>query len=102
MGEGGGVTTKTMKSNRRTRERETAREREREVGDWSYERVVMVTSDHDEVENDQRRLLERKCKYTQKMHHFIGRETPIRDGLTYELMERDSKVYFHTSNFKIQ
>lgn len=24
------------------------------MGDWSYERVVMVTSDHDEVENDQR------------------------------------------------
>lgn len=45
-----------MKSNRRKRERQLEKEteREREVGDWSYERVVMVTSDHDELENDQR------------------------------------------------
>lgn len=28
------------------------------MGDWSCERVVMVTSDHDEAENDQRQLLE--------------------------------------------
>lgn len=34
--------------------KERKKEREREVGDWSYERVVMVTSDHDE--NDQKRL----------------------------------------------
>ncbi len=34
-------------------EREREREGEGEVGD---ERVVMVTSDHDEAENDQRRL----------------------------------------------
>lgn len=26
------------------------------MGDWSSEGVVMVTSDHDEVENDQKRL----------------------------------------------
>lgn len=38
------------------------RKTEREVGDWSYESVVMVTSDHNEVESDQRRLLEKKCQ----------------------------------------
>lgn len=56
--------TKTMKSNggKETQlEKERKRWREGEVGDWSCERVVMVTSDHDEVENDQRRLLEREC-----------------------------------------
>lgn len=69
----GGVTTKTTK-------RET--ESEREVGDWSYEGVVMVTSDHDEVENDQRRLLERKCKYIQKMHNLIRHDVAARGGIT--------------------
>ncbi len=71
----------------RERERQTAREREketeREVGDWSYERVVMVTSDHDEVEDDQRRLLERKCKYIQ-IHDYIRHEAPMQDSVTSE------------------
>lgn len=35
------------------------------MGDWSYERVVMVTSDHDEVGNDQRRLLEKVQTHTE-------------------------------------
>lgn len=30
------------------------RRKNSEVGDWSCERVVMATSDHDEVENDQK------------------------------------------------
>lgn len=53
------------------------------MGDWSCERVVMVTSDHDEVENDQRRLLERKSKYIQ-MHDYIRHEAPVQDGVTSE------------------
>lgn len=51
------------------------------MGDWSYERVVMVTSDHDEVEDDQRRLLERKCKYIQMIRNHIRHEMPIQDGV---------------------
>lgn len=37
------------------RETDRGRERERGVGDWSYETVVMATSDHEGVKNDQRR-----------------------------------------------
>lgn len=42
----------------RERRRESRKERgkDAEVGDWSSEGVVMVTGDHDEVENDQKRL----------------------------------------------
>lgn len=50
-----GVTTKIMESKRR-RESEKERGKDAEVGDWSSEEVVMVTSDHDEDENDQKRL----------------------------------------------
>ena len=59
------------------------------MGDWSYERVVMVTSDHDEVENDQRRLLERKYKHIQKLHNYIRHKMPIQDSITSELATRD-------------
>lgn len=54
------------------------------MGDWSYERVVMVTSDHDEVENDQRRLWERKCKHIQMIRNHIRHEMPIQDGVRSE------------------
>lgn len=69
---------------------------EREVGDWSYERVVMVTSDHDEGENDQGRLLERKCKYIQKMYNLVRHETQIQDRQVRVGASSDgnSKVYF--------
>lgn len=75
------------------KDRDTARKRkrEREVGDWSYERVVMVTSDHDEVVNDQERLLERKCKYIQMIHNYIRHEMPIQD-----VMGTNSKVKFYS------
>lgn len=42
-----------MESKRR-RESEKERGKDAEVGDWSSEGVVMVTSDHDEFENDQK------------------------------------------------
>lgn len=53
-----------MESKRR-RESEKERGKDAEVGDWSSEGVVMVTSDHDEVENDQKRLSLTGC-YTNR------------------------------------
>lgn len=77
------------------------------MGDWSYERVVMVTSDHDEVGNDQRRLLERKCKHIQKMHNCMRREMPVQETVTsitgeqQRAMKTDSKVHVYSSLLKI-
>jgi len=45
----------------------------------------MVTSDYDEVENDQRRPFERKCKNIQKILDVLRQEIPLQDNVKPEL-----------------